>query len=128
VCGMDLSCQAFARILQPLNYLGSMAKVRTGAPSLSIELRETCVGRCCRSLKMIMAIQEAGVSPMCDNNDEEVFQQLEHYPWHSDSEFQNGLHAILGPDPSPDQAEQLTLRARCFYFSRYASLILLDFN
>ncbi len=48
-----------------------------------------------------------------------IFQQLEEYPWTSDPEFQSGLQAILGPNPVPDQAEQLTLRARCFYFSRY---------
>ncbi len=51
-----------------------------------------------------------------------VFQQLEQYPWTSDPEFQSGLQAILGPNPDPEQAEQLTLRARCFYFSRYHSL------
>ena len=48
-----------------------------------------------------------------------AFQQLEDYDWKSDSEFQNGLQAILGSNPSPEQAEQLTLRARCFYLARY---------
>ncbi len=51
--------------------------------------------------------------------DEAKFYQLESYPWDSDAEFQSGLQAILGSDPSPEQAEHLTLRARCFYFSRY---------
>ena len=48
----------------------------------------------------------------------EVFKRLEEYPWTSDLEFQNGLQAILGPDPNPKQAEHLTLRAQCFFFSR----------
>ena len=50
------------------------------------------------------------------------FRQLEDYAWDSDPEFQNGLQAILGPNPSPEQAEHLTLRARCFYFARYGIL------
>ncbi len=54
-------------------------------------------------------------------SDEPVFQQLESYAWDSDTEFQSGLQAILGPNPTPEQAQQLTLRARCFYFSRYAT-------
>ena len=51
-----------------------------------------------------------------------IFQQLEDYAWGSDPDFQNGLQAILGSDPSAEQAEQaeyLILRARCFYFARY---------
>ena len=51
------------------------------------------------------------------------FQQLEDYAWDSDTEFQSGLQAILGPDPSAEQAEHLTLRARCFYFARYDNLL-----
>lgn len=47
-----------------------------------------------------------------------LFHRLDSYPWATDTEFQHGLRAILGPDPSPVQAEQLTLRARCFYYSR----------
>lgn len=62
-----------------------------------------------------MAAQEPGHR----SQDEASFQQLEDYPWGSDEEFQSGLQAILGSNPSPDQAEHLTLRARCFYFSRY---------
>ena len=50
------------------------------------------------------------------------FQQLEDYAWDSDPEFQSGLQAILGPNPSAEQAEHLTLRARCFYFARYGIL------
>ena len=47
-----------------------------------------------------------------------AFQQLENYTWDSDSEFQSGLQAILGSNPSAEQAEYLTQRARCFYFAR----------
>ena len=54
-------------------------------------------------------------------SDEAIFQQLESYPWNSDTEFQSGLQAILGPNPTPEHAQQLELRARCFYFSRYAT-------
>ncbi|MCJ1433854.1 hypothetical protein MMC27_003219 [Xylographa pallens] len=50
--------------------------------------------------------------------DAELFHQLDIYLWTSDEEFQSGLRAILGPNPKPEQAEQLTLRARCFYYSR----------
>lgn len=47
------------------------------------------------------------------------FEQLDNYAWNSDPEFQSGLQAILGSNPSTEQAEHLTLRARCFYFARY---------
>jgi len=66
-----------------------------------------------------MATQESSDIRTSQNQDEALFQQLEDHPWGSDTEFQSGLQAILGPDPSSDQAEHLTLRARCFYFSRY---------
>lgn len=66
-----------------------------------------------------MATLGAGQPNGPQGQDEAAFQQLDGYPWDSDSEFQSGLLAILGSDPAPDQAELLTLRARCFYFSRY---------
>lgn len=47
-----------------------------------------------------------------------TFEKLESYPWDEDADFQSGLAAILGPNPSPEQATELTLRARCFYYSR----------
>ena len=50
----------------------------------------------------------------------DIFHQLDNYPWWSDEEFQDGLHAILGSDPSQEQAEYLTLQAKCFYYSRYS--------
>jgi len=56
--------------------------------------------------------------------DEQLFQQLDTYPWNSDEEFQSGLQAILGPNSNSEQAEPLTLRARCFYYSRHVQSIL----
>jgi len=47
-----------------------------------------------------------------------LYQQLDQYDWDADEEFQGGLSAILGPDPAPDQAAELALRARCFFYSR----------
>lgn len=50
-----------------------------------------------------------------------LYTQVESYPWSSDQDFQTGLAAILGPSPSTSpqsQLEDLTLRARCFYFTR----------
>ncbi|KAB8342901.1 hypothetical protein FH972_022498 [Carpinus fangiana] len=52
-----------------------------------------------------------------------VFQKLESYSWDTDAEFQSGLTAILGPEPatlSESRLHDLTLHARCFYFSRTA--------
>ncbi|MCJ1391468.1 hypothetical protein MMC18_004332 [Xylographa bjoerkii] len=60
----------------------------------------------------------ASTKGFTSTQDTELFRQLDTYPWASDKEFQNGLRAILGPNPRPEQAEQLTLRARCFYYAR----------
>ena len=51
--------------------------------------------------------------------DTALFEQLDSYDWDSDEDFKNGLEAILGANPSPEQAAELTLRARCFYYDRY---------
>ena len=59
---------------------------------------------------------EAGMA-----SNEGLFKQLDEYPWDTDAEFQSGLSAILGPNPAPDQAANLSLRARCFYYSRQDS-------
>ena len=48
----------------------------------------------------------------------ELFQQVESYPWNEDSDFQNGLNAILGNSAS-EQREDIALQARCFYYTRY---------
>ena len=49
----------------------------------------------------------------------DIFYQLEEYPWEADEDFQSGLRAIVGPTAPQEQAEYLTLRAKCFYYSRY---------
>ncbi|KAF1965850.1 hypothetical protein BU23DRAFT_560707 [Bimuria novae-zelandiae CBS 107.79] len=48
----------------------------------------------------------------------DVYESLEEYNWDDDAEFQSGLSAILGSNSSPEQASELTLRARCFYYAR----------
>ncbi|KAL8712530.1 MAG: hypothetical protein Q9225_006937 [Loekoesia sp. 1 TL-2023] len=55
-----------------------------------------------------------------------IYHQLESYPFTTDPEFQSGLSTILSSSPSQDP-ELLTLRARCFYFSRKQN-IPIDFN
>ncbi|KAF2145887.1 uncharacterized protein K452DRAFT_324013 [Aplosporella prunicola CBS 121167] len=47
-----------------------------------------------------------------------IYAQVDSYPWDTDAEFQGGLSAILGSNPPSDRAAELTLRARCFYYSR----------
>ncbi|KAH6642544.1 hypothetical protein C7974DRAFT_385621 [Boeremia exigua] len=47
-----------------------------------------------------------------------VYEALERYHWDDDVEFQAGLSAILGSNSSPEQAAELALRARCFYYAR----------
>ncbi|KAF2744476.1 hypothetical protein M011DRAFT_408445 [Sporormia fimetaria CBS 119925] len=59
-----------------------------------------------------MSVAEAERAPS------EVYEALEKYNWDDDVEFQAGLSAILGSNATPEQAAELTLRARCFYYSR----------
>ena len=59
-----------------------------------------------------------GHQPLSEEG-EILFRKVDRYPWASDTEFQTGLHAILGSNPSPEERYRLTLRARCFYYSRY---------
>lgn len=49
---------------------------------------------------------------------DDVYDALERYNWDDDVEFQSGLSAILGSNSSPEQAAELALRARCFYYAR----------
>ncbi|KAF2204371.1 hypothetical protein GQ43DRAFT_348050, partial [Delitschia confertaspora ATCC 74209] len=56
-----------------------------------------------------------------------VYEALENYNWEADIEFQSGLVAILGNNASPEQAAELTLRARCFFYSRKFN-VLIDFD
>lgn len=67
----------------------------------------------------VMSTTEAGVGATDGSND--VFEALERYDWDEDVEFQAGLSAILGSNSSPEQATELALRARCFYFARFAN-------
>ncbi|KAF1917798.1 hypothetical protein BDU57DRAFT_537447 [Ampelomyces quisqualis] len=48
----------------------------------------------------------------------DVYEALEQYSWGDDVEFQSGLRAILGSNSTPEQAAELALRARCFYYAR----------
>ena len=50
----------------------------------------------------------------------DVYEALEKYHWDDDVEFQSGLSAILGSNSTPEQAAELALRARCFYYARCA--------
>ncbi|EON61642.1 hypothetical protein W97_00858 [Coniosporium apollinis CBS 100218] len=62
--------------------------------------------------------QSSTLDPTTSDASSILYEQLDQYPWDTDAEFQGGLAAILGPNPSPEQAADLTLHARCFYFSR----------
>lgn len=53
-------------------------------------------------------------------NPDDIYEALENYDWDNDVEFQSGLSAILGSNSTPEQAAELTLRARCFYYTRCA--------
>jgi hypothetical protein len=48
----------------------------------------------------------------------DIYESLERYNWDDDVEFQSGLSAILGSNSTPEQATELALRARCFYYAR----------
>lgn len=68
--------------------------------------------------------QETPLAQPSAASDAGLFQRLEEYPWATDEEFQSGLTAILGPNPQSLDANRirdLTLHARCFYFSRYVT-------
>ena len=57
------------------------------------------------------------------DRDEEVFLRIERYRWDSESEFQQGLKNILSSCSNEEQALDITLKARCFYFSRQGLFI-----
>ncbi|KAI9799536.1 MAG: hypothetical protein M1825_004462 [Sarcosagium campestre] len=48
----------------------------------------------------------------------QVFSQFEIYPWDGDAAFQQGLSTILKDTSSAEQRQELTLRAKTFYYSR----------
>lgn len=60
----------------------------------------------------------AGVEASASDGLNDVYEALEKYNWDDDVEFQTGLSAILGSNSSPEQAAELALRARCFYYAR----------
>jgi hypothetical protein len=64
----------------------------------------------------------AGAEAGASDGANDVFEALERYNWDDDVEFQAGLSAILGSNSSPEQAAELALRARCFYYARYMIL------
>jgi hypothetical protein len=55
----------------------------------------------------------------------ESFEKLYSYSFHTDPDFANGLAIILGHPGTPATQEEmkkeddLVLRAKCFFFSRY---------
>jgi len=76
-----------------------------------------------------------------------LFQDIDAYTWDNDAEFQvsfvtiysliiaqnylqGGLAAILGPNAnsSPSQAQELTLRARLFYYARKKNIPPINFD
>lgn len=50
--------------------------------------------------------------------EDSIYATVEKFNWDDDLEFQAGLQAILGSNSTPEQVQELTLRARCFYYSR----------
>ncbi|KEQ98835.1 hypothetical protein AUEXF2481DRAFT_1667 [Aureobasidium subglaciale EXF-2481] len=47
-----------------------------------------------------------------------VFQRLDGYDWDHDNEFQAALSSILRSASTPEQTAHLTVRARCYYYTR----------
>lgn len=47
-----------------------------------------------------------------------VFQNLDDYDWDNDNEFQTALASILRSASTPEQTAHLTIRARCYYYTR----------
>ncbi|CAD0056781.1 unnamed protein product [Aureobasidium pullulans] len=47
-----------------------------------------------------------------------VFQKLDDYGWDNDNEFQTALASILRSASTPEQTAHLTIRARCYYYTR----------
>lgn len=60
------------------------------------------------------------------NSTDDIYETLENYNWDDDVEFQSGLSAILGSNSTPEQAAELTLRARCFYYARCVAILCLS--
>lgn len=62
---------------------------------------------------------------MAQPSEAQIFERLHSYPFISDPEFANGLSIILGHPDNPatevemNRDDDLVLRAKCFFFSRY---------
>lgn len=86
----------------------------TFTPHLSI------AGELIAIMSAVVADADAGATGGLND----VYEALERYNWDDDVEFQAGLSAILGSNSSPEQAAELALRARCFYYARYVGVSL----
>lgn len=59
----------------------------------------------------------------------EIFKRLQSYNFQDDAEFATGLAIILGHPETPaseaemNREDDLVLQAKCFFFSRCASLV-----
>ncbi|KAI9820923.1 MAG: hypothetical protein M1826_000798 [Phylliscum demangeonii] len=49
---------------------------------------------------------------------ERLYQQVEAFGWSEDRQFQAGLSKLLHDRSPAEQVDEVTLRARCFYYSR----------
>ncbi|RPB15523.1 hypothetical protein P167DRAFT_603057 [Morchella conica CCBAS932] len=50
------------------------------------------------------------------------FEAIQSYDWAADREFQAGLQSILSTASSPEQVATLTIRAKCFFYSKQSGL------
>lgn len=55
------------------------------------------------------------------------FEAIQSYDWTGDREFQTGLQSILSNASSPEQVATLTIRAKCFFYSKKSGLSI-DYN
>ncbi|KAL8838026.1 MAG: hypothetical protein Q9170_002307 [Blastenia crenularia] len=65
-----------------------------------------------------MSTEIQNSTPTSPPSPSSIYHQLESYPFTTDPEFQSGLSKILSSSSTSQNPEPLTLRARCFYFSR----------
>ena len=72
------------------------------------------------SKKFSRKMVEASSASTHPGEEIEVFKKIEQYPWDSDEEYKQGLEVVLTQDTSWAQPLELTLKARCFYFSMQA--------
>ncbi|KAI9671150.1 MAG: hypothetical protein M1817_003657 [Caeruleum heppii] len=51
-------------------------------------------------------------------NGVDIFRRVEAYSWDEDQEFQAGLRSILSSTSGHHDRQELTMKAKCFYFAR----------